>query len=48
MALSRHLIEIDRMPQERCQAMGKAEWVRLVTHFTDRRQAKLLSFRDRL
>ncbi len=36
------------MPQERCQAMGKTWRARLETHFTDRRQAKLLSFRDRL
>lgn len=43
-ALSRHLIEIDWMPQERRQAMGKAGRARLETHFTDRRQAELLSF----
>jgi len=42
-ALSRQLIEIDWMSAERRRAMGKAGRARLETHFTDRRQAELLS-----
>ncbi|MFY7959013.1 MAG: glycosyltransferase family 4 protein [Elsteraceae bacterium] len=42
--LSRRLIEIDWMPSAQRQAMGQAGRARLEKHFTDRRQAELLSF----
>ncbi len=41
--LARSLIEIDWMPAESRQAMGRAGRARLEAHFTDRRQAELLS-----
>jgi hypothetical protein len=42
--LSRRLVEIDWMPEAQRRAMGKAGRERLEKHFTDRRQAELLSF----